>query len=124
MRYTLIEYPFNIYLQCVCVRQSIFLEKVLNQIPKNVCSTLIFYACSKPLTSSAPYHLEEYMSWRHFENFTKDCNYINAPPPRFQDRFPEIRQLIVKLNNSFWLDESMSPCFRKWSCPYAPYKQH
>jgi hypothetical protein len=84
-----------------------------------------------------PYRFNPYMSKRRFNLIMRELRLTGSLPPRFADKFWQVRELIKSFNShmasifvSSWaicLDESMSIWFNRWTCPgwvYCPRKPH
>jgi len=85
----------------------------------------------------APYRLNCWMSGRRFEAILSALMYTKREPPKFCDKFWEVRNLITAWKQNMHdifspsymtcLDESMSIWNNKWSCPgwiFCPRKPH
>ena len=83
----------------------------------------------------APFRFWSFMSRSHFDDIVAAMTLTNVTPPRYRDRFWEVRQMIELWNENMnemfspgWvccLDESMSIWHNKWTCPgwvYCPRK--
>jgi len=88
-------------------------------------------------TDPCPYNFRTYMSKRRFLAITRFLSFTQAQPPRFADKFWEVREMIRAFNEHMasifvaaWvicLDESMSIWHNRWTCPgwiFCPRKPH
>ena len=74
----------------------------------------------------APFRLNDFIEWQHFLDITQALRYTNKPPPEFEDKFYDMRQLQDAFNDHYelnyspsWiscLDESMN----SWNNKYCP----
>ena len=86
-----------------------------------------FSHCPCDEFSEAPLRLTQYMTKRRFERILKAVRYSKSKPPKYKDRFWEVREMIESWNANMervfapgWvncLDESMSPWTNKYTCP-------
>ena len=74
-----------------------------------------------------PYSYNDIMSRDRFESILSNLAYTGKDPPRYKDRFWEVREMLAAWNanmaNEFWagwmtcLDESISKWVSKYTCP-------
>ena len=87
-----------------------------------------YWTTSKPtIHFGAPYRFNKYMTKNRFDEILKHLQLTTRKPPKQEDKFWEVRELIDSFNKNMseqfspsWvtcLDESMSIWFSKWTCP-------
>ena len=87
------------------------------------------------ISCGAPFWLGDFMTCNRFEEILSAIRYTRSPPPAYQEKFQEIRDMLDAFNKNMQkqfvpsyvscLDKSMSFWTIKWTCPgfiFVPHK--